>query len=247
MNFLPKLDTFEGPLDLLLHLIEQNEMDIYDIPIAEITDQYMEYLEGSGDMDTDSLSEFLVMAATLLEIKSKMLLPSDEKEGEDEEDPRQALVEQLLEYKLYKYMSAALKENEAKASRVMYKSETLPGEVSAYSAPVDLDLIFEDVTLEKLSLIFRDVMKRHELSFNEEAKRFGRIKKEEISLPKRMDEIREYMKKSPKSSFSFLIEERPTRDNMITTFLSILELMKTGEIKARQKKDDIELIWTGQN
>ena len=246
MNFLPKLSSFEGPLDLLLHLIEKNEIDIYDIPIAQITDQYMEYLSSADDEDTEYLSEFLVMAATLLEIKSRMLLPADDDE-EQAEDPRNELVQQLLEYKLYKYMSAALKDDEARAARVMYKGQTLPEEVSAYSAGVDYDLLFEDITLEKLSSVFTDVMKKYELSFNEEAKHYGSIKKEAVSLPRRMDEIRNCLRRDLKSSFRSLIEERPTKENMIVTFLSILELMKTGEIKARQKKDDIELIWTDQN
>ena len=247
MSFIPKLSSFEGPLDLLLHLIEKNEIDIYDIPIALITDQYMEYLSFADDGDTEYLSEFLVMAATLLEIKSRMLLPADDEAEEPAEDPRQALVQQLLEYKLYKYMSSVLKDNEVQAAKVMYKSETLPKEVSAYTADVDLDLLFENVTLEKMSSVFSDIMKKNELSINEEARHYGRITKEEISLPRRMDEIRSCLRKEFKSGFHSLIEERPTKENMIVTFLAILELMKTGEIKARQKKDDIELIWTDQN
>ena len=99
-----KLEVFEGPLDLLLHLIEKNKVDIYDIPIVEITNQYMEYIRQMQREDLNVMSEFLVMAATLLDIKCKMLLPKEVKEDGEEEDPRQELVEQLLQYKMYKYM-----------------------------------------------------------------------------------------------------------------------------------------------
>ena len=107
-----KLQVFEGPLDLLLHLIEKNKIDIYDIPIVEITNQYMEYIKAMQKEDLNIMSEFLVMAATLLDIKCRMLLPKEVNEEGEEEDPRQELVEQLLEYKMYKYMSYELKDRE---------------------------------------------------------------------------------------------------------------------------------------
>ena len=105
-----KLEVFEGPLDLLLHLIEKNKVDIYDIPIVEITNQYMEYIRGMQHEDLNVMSEFLVMAATLLDIKCRMLLPKEVTEEGEEEDPRQELVEQLLQYKMYKYMAFELKD-----------------------------------------------------------------------------------------------------------------------------------------
>ena len=100
-----KLQVFEGPLDLLLHLIEKNKIDIYDIPIVEITNQYMEYIKAMQKEDLNIMSEFLVMAATLLDIKCRMLLPKEVTEEGEEEDPRQELVEQLLQYKMYKYLN----------------------------------------------------------------------------------------------------------------------------------------------
>lgn len=105
-----KINVFEGPLDLLLHLIEKNKIDIYDIPIVEITDQYMEYIHSMEKEDLGVMSEFLVMAATLLDIKCKMLLPKEVNEEGEEEDPREELVQKLLEYKMYKYMSYELKD-----------------------------------------------------------------------------------------------------------------------------------------
>ena len=116
-----KLQAFEGPLDLLLHLIEKNKVDIYDIPISLITEQYLEYIDALKDEDMDIASEFLVMAATLLDIKCRMLLPKEENEDGQEEDPRQELVEKLIEYKLYKYMSYELKDRQIDANRDLYK------------------------------------------------------------------------------------------------------------------------------
>ena len=116
-----KLPVFEGPLDLLLHLIDKNKIDIYDIPIVEITDQYLEYIHQMEREDLDIMSEFMVMAATLLDIKCRMLLPKEVNEEGEEEDPRAELVQQLLEYKMYKYMSSSLLlKNAASASATFW-------------------------------------------------------------------------------------------------------------------------------
>ena len=123
-----KLQAFEGPLDLLLHLIEKNKVNIYDIPIVEITRQYLEYVNQMDRQDLDVVSEFLVMAATLIDIKSRMLLPKEVKEDGEEVDPRAELVEKLLEYKMYKYMSYELRDREQEAELAMYKFPTIPEE-----------------------------------------------------------------------------------------------------------------------
>lgn len=142
-----KLEKFEGPLDLLLHLIEKNKINIYDIPIAEITDQYLEYVSCMEEESLDVVSEFLVMAATLLDIKARMLLPREVSEEGEEEDPRAELVERLLEYKTYKYMSLELKDMEVDADKVFYKAPTIPREVEKYEEPVDLDRLLDGLTL----------------------------------------------------------------------------------------------------
>ena len=121
-----KLEAFEGPLDLLLHLIEKNKIDIYDIPIVEITEQYMEYIRQMQEENLNIMSEFMVMAATLLDIKCKMLLPKEVTEEGEEKDPREELVQQLLEYKMYKYMSYELRDRMADASRCVYRAESMP-------------------------------------------------------------------------------------------------------------------------
>ena len=155
-----KLEVFEGPLDLLLHLIDKNKIDIYDIPIVEITNQYMEYIRNMQREDLNIMSEFLVMAATLLDIKCRMLLPKEVNEEGEEEDPRQELVEQLLQYKMYKYIAYELKDRELDSDMILYKGPTIPEEVEGYVAPVDLDKLLGDLTLQKLGAIFQEVMKQ---------------------------------------------------------------------------------------
>ena len=183
MGISVKLEAFEGPLDLLLHLIDKNKVNIYDIPIAMIADQYMEYVNAMEDEDLNVVSEFLVMATTLLDIKSRMLLPKEVNEEGIEEDPRDELVQKLLEYKMYKYMSLELKDREIDASKSMYKVATVPEEVAKYEPPIDLDRLLDGVTLRKLNDIFNMVMKKQEEKVDPIRSKFGKIEKEEVSLP----------------------------------------------------------------
>ena len=150
-----KLQVFEGPLDLLLHLIDKNKIDIYDIPIVEITNQYMEYIREMEKQDLNVMSEFLLMAATLLDIKCRMLLPKEVNEEGEEEDPRAELVEQLLQYKMYKYMSYELKDRQVEGERLLYREPQIPDEVMNYVEPVDLDRLLDGLTLQKLNIIFK--------------------------------------------------------------------------------------------
>lgn len=237
-----KLQAFEGPLDLLLHLIDKNKVNIYDIPIVEITNQYMEYIEEMKKQDLNIMSEFLVMAATLLDIKSKMLLPKVETEDdEDEVDPRAELVEQLLEYKMYKCMSYELRDRQMGAEQVFYKERTLPDEVLQFEQPIDLNQLMADVTLQKLSTVFQSVMRRQENRVDPIRSQFGTIRKEEVSMEDKMVYVREYAKKHAKFSFRTLLEAQASKTEIIVTFLSILELMKDGTISIFQEHtfDDI--------
>ena len=154
-----KLEHFEGPLDLLLHLIEKNKVNIYDIPIAEITNQYLEYVRNMEREDLNVVSEFLVMAATLLDIKARMLLPKEVDEEGEEIDPRAELVQRLLEYKTYRLMADELARREDGADRLLYKSPTIPPEVAKYEPPVDLDSLLDGLTLAKLKRVFEQVPK----------------------------------------------------------------------------------------
>ena len=231
-----KLPAFEGPLDLLLHLIESNKIDIYDIPIVMITDQYMEYIQAMEKKDLNVMSEFLVMAATLLEIKAKMLLPAEVDEEGEEIDPRADLVERLLEYKLYKYMAAQLKERQNQAGQSLYREADIPREVASYIEPVDLDKLVGDLTLAKLDEIFQSVLRRSADKIDPVRSGFGEIEMEEVSLEERISYVEETVKTKTRTSFRKLLEGKKRRGKMqvIVTFLAVLELMKTGKLKVKQ-------------
>jgi len=231
-----KLEVFEGPLDLLLHLIEKNKIDIYDIPIALITEQYMEYLKEMEKQDLDNMSEFLVMAATLLKIKSRMLLPQEETEEEEPEDPRQELVERLLEYKMYKFMSLELRDRQMDADKMMFKKSTLPPEVADFKEEINLEELLGDLTLSKLNDIFRSVMKKQVDKIDPIRSKFGKIEKEEVNLSKKMRYVQEYGLAHKKFSFRGLLEEQSDKMDLIVTFLCILELMKMGRVSIVQEE-----------
>lgn len=236
MGISVKLEVFEGPLDLLLHLLEKNKVNIYDIPIVEITDQYMEYIDEMRQRDLEVMSEFLVMAATLLSIKAKMLLPKKKNEDEEEVDPREELVQQLLEYKMYKYMAYELKDRQIDAEKSMYKKPTIPEEVKSYEEPVNLDELVKGITLQKLNKIFKDVMKKQVDKVDPIRSKFGKIEKEEFSLEEKMLYVENYALNRSKFSFKNLLEEQSSKTEIIVTFLAILELMKSGKIYISQKE-----------
>lgn len=239
-----KLQVFEGPLDLLLHLIDKNKIDIYDIPIVEITNQYMEYIKAMEKEDLNVMSEFLVMAATLLDIKCKMLLPKEVNEDGEEEDPRQELVEQLLEYKMYKYMSYELKDRELESERVMYKTPTIPQEVMEYEQPVNLDELLGDLTLQKLNHIFKDVMKRQVDKIDPVRSKFGKIEKEEVTVSDKLVFVTDYAREHKKFSFRTLLTKQSTKTQIVVTFLALLQLMKEGVLyiePQEQPFDDIRI------
>lgn len=230
-----KLEVFEGPLDLLLHLIEKNKIDIYDIPIVEITNQYMEYIRNMQREDLNVMSEFLVMAATLLDIKCRMLLPKEVNEEGEEEDPRQELVEQLLQYKMFKYMAYELKDRQTDSDQVLYKEPSIPDEVKEYEEPVDLDSLLDGLTLSRLNAVFRDVMRRQTDKIDPVRSKFGKIEKEEVSLTDKFVYIHEYMRGHKRFSFRQLLERQGSRMHIVVTFLAILEMMKLGEIRVSQE------------
>mgnify|MGYP000850267900 CR=1 FL=1 len=247
MSISIKLEAFEGPLDLLLHLIDKNKVNIYDIPIVEITNQYMEYINSMDDKDLDMMSEFLVMAATLLNIKSKMLLPKDETKDE-EEDPRQELVERLLEYKMFKYISEELKDKELDAAKVFFKEPTIPEEIEGYKEEVDIDSLLADLTLAKLHKIFESVVKKQTDKIDPIRSKFGKIEREEINLTAKLMSIQAYGLQHKKFSFRKLLETQPTKMEVIVTFLGVLELMKIGQVMIEQDNlfDDITITFIGE-
>ena len=243
MELTVKLQVFEGPLDLLLYLLDKNKVNIYDIPIVEITAQYMEYIAEMKRQDLDVLSEFLVMAATLIDIKSKMLLPRDPDDEEEETDPRAELVQQLLEYKMYKCMAYELKDRQVDAQRVMPKKPTIPEEVLEYQEPLNVEELVSDITLAKLNEIFKSIMRKQQDKIDPLRSKFGKIEKEEVSLEEKTEYLENYATTHKHFSFRSLLEAQSSKVEVIVTFLAILELMKTGKILISQEHifDDIQI------
>ena len=234
MSLTVKLQVFEGPLDLLLHLIEKNKVDIYDIPIVTITDQYLEYVRQMEHDDMNVTSEFLVMAATLLDIKSRMLLPRDEDEDSEEGDPRDELVRRLLEYKMFKYMSEELREKNRHAGFTYFKPQDLPAEVRSYVPPLNYEELIGDRTAQSLQDVFRDVLKRKKSRVDPIRSGFGKIQREEISVADKQLYVRAYLENHPHADFREMLELENSREEIIVTFLVILELMKSQKIRITQ-------------
>ena len=229
------MEHFQGPLDLLLHLIEKNKVNIYDIPIVEITNQYLEYVRAMEREDLNVVSEFLVMAATLLDIKARMLLPKEVDEEGEEIDPRAELVERLLEYKTYKLMAQELASLEDDAGQHLYKRPTIPREVAKYETPVDLDQLLDGWTLAKLKRVFEQVMRRQEYKRDPIRSNFGTIRREPVSLEQRIISVLGYARKRRHFGFRQLLETQADRLEVVVTFLAILELMKVGKIHLTQE------------
>lgn len=234
MNVTFKLKVFEGPLDLLLHLIDQAEIDIYDIPIHEITEQYLEYLATMQELELEVTSEFLVMAATLLSIKSKMLLPKPPAEPdfddpwmeEDGEDPRAELVQRLIEYRKYKEIAEQLREREEQRSLVVTRE---PIDLSPYMKNIP-DNPVEGLTPADLLLAFRKVL-RKQAGRNLVAK----IRRDELSVKDRIRQVVEVLREQGgKLMFSSLLGDMRTREDVVVTFLALLELMKMKKVVCYQ-------------
>ncbi len=236
-----KLEVFEGPLDLLLHLIDKNKVDIYDIPIVEITEQYLEYIKQMKDRDMNIMSEFLVMAATLIDIKCRMLLPKEVNEDGEEEDPRAELVQKLLEYKMYKFMSFELRDRLVDAARNMYREQNLPKEVASYRKPINYEELVGDMNLNKLHEIFKSIVRKQEDKIDPIRSQYGNIQKDEIDMDSKTLYVEAYAREHKSFSFRKLLERQSSKMEVIVTFLIILELMKIGKINISQEDifDDI--------
>ena len=238
------LEVFEGPLDLLLYLIEKNKIDIYDIPIVVITEQYLDYIRKMQTEDMNVMSEFLVMAATLLDIKCRMLLPKEVNEEGEEEDPRAELVQKLLEYKMYKYMAYELRDKQVDAAKSWYKKPMLPTEVTEYQYPIDYEELLGGLSLTKLHEIFKAVMRRQEEKVDPIRSRFGKIEKDEINLEEKQVYIEEYVRNHKRFSFRSLLEKQGSKMEVIVTFMAVLEMMKQGIISIEQEDTFADIVIT---
>jgi len=225
MSYRVKLEIFEGPFDLLFHLIEKNEVDIYDIPIAEITDQYLKYLDDIKHFDVEVTSEFLVMAATLIQIKSKMLLPRQRDEDQEEIDPRKRLVDRLVEYRKYKSVSEELKKREDKYKGRMYK-EPEPQEEYVECEPVFMNLDIID-----LCKAFNRAMKKYKDLYNDNINLKRGLQREKVSLADKIRFITSRLRNKTEIEFADLFNEGSTRTDVVITFIAMLELIRLKKIE----------------
>lgn len=216
------LETFEGPLDLLLYLIKRQNLDILDIPIADITRQYMEYVELMREMHFELAAEYLLMAAMLAEIKSRMLLPRSEELAEDEEDPRAELVRRLQEYERFKQAALNLDQIPREGRDVF---------VAAAEAPdVKLERPMQPVELQELLIAFKEVMTRVKLTEKHH------VQRESLSIRERMTSILERIKTDVFTNFTALFDVKEGRMGVVVTFLATLELLKQCLIEIVQKE-----------
>jgi segregation and condensation protein A len=241
MEYKITINDFEGPLDLLLHLVKQSEIEIWDIKIEDITKQYLEYIKQMEQINLSIASEYLVMAAELIEMKSQMLLPNikDEDNDEYEDDPRETLINRLLEYKKYKEISTKFKELEQERHQVYTKTPTDLREYADENTTVKLS---EDIGLSDLLQAFAKFMDRKDLSKPLSTK----ITRREISVDERSKEIKSIL--SNKKSVKFIdLFDIINKEYIVVTFLAILEMAKKQEIIINQDNnfDNITLSLRG--
>lgn len=238
MSYKIDIDIFEGPMDLLIHLINEAEIDIYDIPINTITEQFLVYLKRMEELDLEIASEFLIMASTLIEIKSKMLLPKkpiDEQMEIEEIDPRIELVKRLIEYKKYKKVSKELRIKEVVQRKVYYKPKEDIFENNT-------EIVVENMDISMLLKAVNNILKNREkkeilLSINE-------IQREEYTLEECIESIRYQLTLKDKIDFTELIDSNSNVEEVITYFLSVLELIRLEFIEVKQKNDFTDIIIT---
>lgn len=236
MSYKLRLDIFEGPLDLLLYLIKKNDIDIKDIPIVKVTEQYMEYIEMMKLLDLDIVGDFLVMAATLIQIKSKMLLPPDPTEEDEEEiDPRDELARRLLEYKRFKEIADTLETHELQ--RKDYYSRQLDEEHVQQLKDDAREILFE-ASLFDLITAFQEALNRTPEEIIHE------IIQEEFTIEDKIHDILHDLIKQERISVHTLFKKCRSRNEIIVSFIAVLELIRLKEIKAYQSApfEDIQII-----
>lgn len=229
-----RIRHFEGPLDLLCHLIEKNDIDIYDIPISEITSQYMDYLAAMKSLDMDVASEFLLMGATLVHIKSRMMLPGKKAEGSDngEEDPREELVISLMRYKRCRVFANELRERRAKYEGARFRTRATAKELG-----IDTKKISSDFDKEEFENAVAEINNRNELRFTDISAKIKHIlRRDKLSVRQRMKSLWLTITKKGKLFFSELFKgKKPEKMERIVSFLAILELVRNNDITAEQK------------
>ena len=233
MDYKVKIDAFEGPLDLLLHLVKESKVDIWDIKIVDITDQYLDYIKSMQDLNLDVASEYLVMASELIEMKSKMLLPREQNDEEiEEEDPREVLIQRLVEYQKYKDMTKNFKEMESLRHEFYTKA---PESLKEYVE--ENTVISNDITLDDLMLAFEKFLERKQA----EKPLSTTVTKKEITVEERRKSIHNILKEKKKANF-FELFEVINKPYVVVTFLAILEMAKKKELVIYQENDFDNII-----
>lgn len=244
MSYEVKIDTFQGPIDLLWHLLQKDELEIYDIKIAEITRQYLDYIATMQRLDLDVASEFLIMAARLMEIKAQTLLPSQEDEAsQDEDDPRQKLVERLLEYKKYKDLAGELREFEEK-QRKSYTRNVAPL-LSQLDFAAESPL--EDINLDEFAAAFKRVLaKKQERKEEEEEETktdIPHLEPADITMKEQKGYIMQQVTNlDGEATLPQIFSGLESRLEIIVTFMSLLELIKIEEVKVEQENNFTEVM-----
>lgn len=228
-----RLESFEGPLDLLLTLIKKNKVSIWDIPIVEITDQYLEAIAGIEKTMLDNTGEFIILASQLLYIKSKMLLPKDEED--DEEDPREELAQRLYEYKKFKEASLQMRKSEFSSKYMVFRDEEdIKFPVPEYNINHELSDLID---------AFGNIFQRRIRKAKPEKRAFyGIVGREKVSVDDMVIKIKDRLKVNGKVDFSSLFGENDSRPEMIATFLAVLEMVKLNQIRADYDDDKQEFI-----
>jgi len=235
------LDAYAGPLDLLYQLIEKNEINIYDIPIARLTDQYIEIVSALPP-DMESLSLFLVMAATLLEIKSKMLLPSKVVDDEEEIDPREELVRRLLEYKKFKEISEVLRSKSSDSYTAIYKGMDQSVQELLTAPDPEMSELLEDVSPALLLNIFMDVLNRKELKVDRIRSSFNSVRRDLFTIEEKINHLKTMLKLKKQVRFNDFFSDDADKIEVVVTFLALLELIKQKEAMVKQSKVFGEIV-----
>lgn len=223
MHYVTKINEFEGPLDLLLHLIKKSNIDIYDISLSDITDQYLEYIHQMEELNLDIASEYLVMATELLEYKSRSLLPKKIEDDKEEEDPKEELIKRLVDYKKYKEITSEFKKLEDIRSEIYTKT---PSNINEYDEKA---INNSELSVNDLISAFKKFIDRKEY----EKPLNTKITTKELSVSDRIIKIKEILKTKNEVNFIDLFDKL-TKDYVVVTFLSILEMSKNKEIEIKQ-------------
>lgn len=246
-NMTVRLDSFSGPLDLLYHLIEKNEIDIYDIPIAELTDQYIEFISREENKNMDGMSEFVVMAASLIEIKSRMLLPKIQTDEKEEEDPREELVQKLIEYKKYKSATEILMKRSEEASHILFREPDVIIPDLMKKDELSVEECLKGLTMEDLYKAFRDVIIRKEKKIDRVRSGFKSVRHDNFTVDEKIISLKSVLRVSPRVKFYEMFSKDTTREEILVTFLALLELIRRHNVSVEQGDIFGEIFISAEN